>query len=144
MRFLFLLIEAWIFDIALLPSLVCDRFAPECPSILIFMKASHPPVVSFIYWSHVTFLTYKASVQSTNTFPARIDIEYTNLKRKGGFLTEIPQQKIPTGKEFWACDLPTQIFFALQLLIPWRIWPSSWLHKVLYLLLSLHDQFSST
>ena len=38
--------------------------------------------------------------------------------------------KVLAGTEFCTCDLPTQIFFDLQLYLPDRIWPFSWLHIV--------------
>ena len=62
------------------------------------------PLPWFVFYllksCYIYYLLSQCTVQSTNTFLVWIDIEYTDLKRKGGFLTEIPQQKILTGKEF--------------------------------------------
>ena len=82
------------------------------------------------YWAHVTPLTCKAKVQSTNTSHTWIDIVYTNHKRKGAFFMGIPQRRVLAGTEFRTCDHPTQIFFDLQPYLPYRIWPFSWLHMV--------------
>ena len=43
-----------------------------------------------------------------------IDIVYTNHKRKGTFLMEIPQRRVLASTEFQICDLPPQIIFDLQ------------------------------
>ena len=48
-----------------------------------------------------------------------------NQQRKGRFLTENPVRKILAGAKFQSCDLPTQIFFSLQPLLPHRPWPFS-------------------
>ena len=45
----------------------------------------HHSVGCFIYWVHVTSLTCKANVQSTETSPTRIDIVYTQSQVKGRF-----------------------------------------------------------
>ena len=51
-------------------------------------------------------------------------------QEEGYILTEIAQQRVLAGTEFWTCDLLTQIFFNLQPYLPYRIWPFSWLHTV--------------
>ena len=45
-------------------------------------KVCHQPGGSFIYWTHVSFLTRKANAQSNNTPLAWIDIVYTNGMKK--------------------------------------------------------------
>ena len=52
-----------------------------------------------------------------------IDIMYTNHKKEGEILMEIPQWKVFADIEFQTCDSPTQIFFDLQPYISHRIWP---------------------
>ena len=97
-----------------------------------FFKGCQHPGGSFIYWVHVTSPTCKANVQSTKTSHAWNDIVSKNHERKKGYiLSEIPQWKVLAGTEFWTCDPPPpQIFFDLQLHLPYRIWPFSWLHTV--------------
>ena len=52
--------------------------------------------------------------------------------------------KILTGDEFQTRDLPTQIFFDIQPLLPDRIWPFLWLHMVepIQMVIAMGDTFA--
>ena len=53
-----------------------------------FYKGCHQLSESFIFWAHVTSLTYSANVQSTNAPHTWIDIAYTHHKK---LLADSPQ-----------------------------------------------------
>ena len=65
--------------------------------------------------SHLSHV--KQMYKSTNTSHTFLN---TTHKRKGTFLTEIPQQRVLAGTEFRTCDLLNQIFFDLQPYFPNR------------------------
>ena len=108
-------------------------------SILKFFKGCRRPGGSLIYWAHVTSLHVKQMysqpmhlthelILCIQTTGGRVDF-YGDSTVKSPCLLGTGSK--PVIKVSWlilfACDLPTQIFFDLQL---YRIWPFSRLHTV--------------
>ena len=101
-------------------------YCPHPPLDCVFEGCYHPGG-SFIYKYHATSIWCKTNVQSTNFSHTLIDIVY---KKKGRDKQTFQSEKVLADSEFWICDLPTQIFFALHPHLPYRIWPFSWLRAV--------------
>ena len=100
-----------------------DRDVPAASLLHVWQLRQGLVISTSVAWSYLKVAT--TLLQSTK---ANIDIVFTNHKRNGRFLMQIPQQKVLASTEFRTCDLPTQISFDMQMHLPYKIWQFSLLH----------------